>query len=171
MAVMKQFLCVAAIALLFGCQGGHPAIPDDEFVAFRASHPGMSEACLTDVRYGGFKKSRPDSPDCYAMLPAQRWSGLWQHGWEWSNFCPDPAKQCDWMSKRGTWLTFAQGASPKAMVPDGVHRMVFIGRRTKSPGNFGHLAGYDHLMVVERILSIETSAGAKDNQVADTPHK
>lgn len=143
------------IMVLLGCQQPKPAISDDEFTAFRESHPGMIQPCLDEVRYGGFIEWRPDDPDCYEMLPAQRWSGLWEHGWEWTNFCPKPAKTCDWMAERGTWLEFADDAQLDENLPDGVHRIEFVGRRTKVPGNFGHLANYRHLMIVDRIISLE----------------
>ena len=115
----------------------------------------MVQACLDKVRFGGFIEWRPDDPDCYKMLPAQRWSGLWEHGWEWTNFCPDPADTCDWMAKRGIWLDFADNVELEDNLPDGIHRIEFVGRRTKMPGNFGHTASYNHLMIVDQIISLE----------------
>ena len=152
---MKADFVLPVLLLLLGCQQPEPAISDEEFAAFQESHPGMVKACLDDVRYGGFLKWRPHEPDCYEMLPAQRWSGLWEHGWEWTNFCPEPAKTCDWMAERGIWLTFAEDVELDEEIPDGVHRIEFVGRRTKVPGNFGHMASYEHLMVVDRIISLE----------------
>jgi len=152
---MKAIFVVPVVSLLLGCQQPEPVISDDEFAAFRESHPGMVQVCLDEVRYGGFIPWRPDDPDCYEMLPAQHWSGLWEHGWEWTNFCPEPSRSCDWMAKRGTWLTFSDDVQIDANLPDGVHHIEFVGRRTKVPGNFGHTASYEHLMVVDRIISIE----------------
>jgi hypothetical protein len=151
---MKAHFIVAAHFMLLGCQGAEPVVSDAELSAFGESHPGMLQACLDEVRYGGFAKWRPDDPDCYEMLPPQRWSGLWEHGWEWTNFCPEPATTCDWMAERGTWLTFADNVKLEPKLPDGVHRIEFIGRRTKVPGNFGHTANYEHLMIVDRIISL-----------------
>jgi hypothetical protein len=152
---MKAPLILPIILVLVGCQQPEPVISDAEFAAFRESYPGMVQRCLDDVRYGGYEEWRPDDPDCYEMLPAQRWSGLWEHGWEWTNFCPEPAKTCDWMAERGTWLEFADGVQLEDNLPDGVYRIEFIGRRTKAPGNFGHTASYKHLMIVDRIISVE----------------
>lgn len=128
--------------------------------AFAAERPGITAKCLDDVRWG--RRDWGDAgedPDCFEMLPEQRWSGLWEDGWEWTNFCAEPAKQCDWMAKSGTWLTFAEGAYPKGEVPDGTYRIEFIGRRTKIPGQFGHDGAYEHLMVVDRLISIRTIPG------------
>lgn len=140
--------------LLVGCNQRKPAMSNADFQAFKAANPGMRQKCLNDVRYGGFKAWRPDDPDCFEMMPAQRWSGLWERGWEWTNFCPDPATECDWMAKRGTWLIFAKDAYRGPAQPDGLYRVEFVGRRTKVPGNFGHMNSYDHLMVVDRLISI-----------------
>ena len=120
----------------------------------------MTQRCLDDYRYGGFDAwaREPDEPACYEMLPDRRWTGLWETGWEWTNFCPDPAKDCDWMSKRGIWLRFAKGA-PK--VPDGLYRIEFVGRRTKVAGYHGHLNHYEHLMVVDHLISLGKILGEK----------
>ena len=152
---MPRRVSIAVAVLLIVCQDRKPAVSNAEFAAFKASHPGMTQACLDEVRYGGFVAWRPDDPDCYEMLAAQRWGGLWEHGWEWTNFCPDPAKQCDWMAERGTWLIFAESADPGQDLPEGVHRIEFVGRRTRVPGNFGHTNSYDHLMIVDRLISIQ----------------
>jgi hypothetical protein len=137
-------------------------VSDADYQAFKASNPGMTKECLNGYRYGGVTAWRPDDPACFAMTPAQHWSGLWQTGWEWSNFCPDPAKECDWMSKRGTWLIFAKEVSGLPdRLEDGVYRIDFVGRRTKMPGNFGHMGSYDHLMVVDRLVSIRKTPGQK----------
>ena len=148
------FVILVGLLLFVGCDQRKPSMSGADFAEFRASNPGMTERCLNENRFGGIAAWRPDDPNCFAMLPARPWSGLWEKGWEWTNFCPDPAKECDWMAKRGTWLIFAEGARPKADLPDGTYRIEFIGRRSKVPGNFGHTAAYEHLMVVDRVTSI-----------------
>ena len=145
------------VSVLFGCDEREPVLGEAEFAEFRESHPGMVGACLEEVRYGGYMQWRPNDPDCYELLPAQRWTGLWEHGWEWTNFCPEPAQSCNWMTNRGTWLIFADDVKSRSSLPDGVHRIALIGRRTKAPGNFGHTTSYEHLMVVDHIISLEPS--------------
>ena len=153
--LVKAIFVLPLLTPLLGCEQPQPAISDEEFIAFRESHPGMVQTCLDEVRFGGFIEWRPDDPDCYEMLPAQRWSGLWEHGWEWTNFCPDPADTCDWMAKRGIWLEFADNVELDDIPPDGIHRIEFVGRRTKVPGYFGHAASYEHLMIIDQIISLE----------------
>lgn len=34
-------------------------------------------------------------------------------------------------------------------------RVEFIGRRTVYPGTYGHLGGYDHYIIADRVISIE----------------
>jgi len=149
---MKAIFIVLMVSILFSCQQPEPVISDAEFIAFRKSHPGMVQRCLDEVRYGGYNEW---DPECYEMLPAQRWEGLWEHGWEWTNFCPEPARTCNWMAKRGTWLTFADNVVLEEDIPEGIHRIEFVGRRTKVPGNFGHTFASEHLMVVDRIIALE----------------
>jgi len=151
--VKAPFLTLIA-ALLFGCQNREPAITDADFEAYKASHPGMKKTCLDAVRYGGFGASNLDEAECYELMPAQRWSGVWEQGWEWSHFCADPVKKCEWMSHPQSWLTFAETADP-GQLPEGNYRIEFLGRRTKVPGYFGHLSVYEHLMVVDQVISVQ----------------
>ena len=160
---MRAVFCLCFLALtLSSCNHRKPAISDADYQAFKASYPGMTKQCLDAYRYGGLSAWRPDDPDCFQLTPAQRWSGLWETGWEWSDFCPDPAKECDWMAKRGTWLIFAKGAYREPRPPDeGVYRIDFVGRRTRLAGNFGHEAAYDYLMVVDRVIEVQKIPGQK----------
>lgn len=157
---MKRVLILALMAVVANCRD-HRAVNQDsrleaEIGEIRASHPGIKEACLDGIRAGKFGAFEwMDNADCFEMLRPQRWSGLWNSGWEWTNFCPEPAKDCPISSERGDiWLTFAKGAFHGPEVSDGVYRIDFVGRRTKVPGYFGHQAQYDHLMVVDRMVSM-----------------
>ena len=161
-------LFAIAIALLSGCEYREPGMTSAQIQQIAAEQPGMTQACLDELRWGGVNAWRPDDPDCYQMMPAQRWSGLWDHGWEWSNFCPSPTRQqCHWdessleEAPRGTWLTFAKSAHLLHQLPDGIPRIEFIGRRTELPGYFGNLGDYEHLMFVDRVISIRTIPGEK----------
>ena len=129
----------------------------------RAENPGMTKACLEVVRRTGFPPL-DDMPRCYGMLPAKRWAGLWNSGWEWTNFCPAPARECPIASEHGdVWLEFADKAYDGPDLPDGIYEIEFIGRRTAKAGSFGHLSQYDHAMVVDRVLSITL---VQDGEVA-----
>src|SRR3954466_15248641 len=114
-----------------GCHQRKSAVSDADFEAFRTGNPGMTQKCLDEYRYGGIRAWRPDDPDCYELLPDQRWSGVWVVGFEWTSFCPDPARTCTNDGERGAnWLTFEKGAYPGPERPDGTYRIEFIGRRT-----------------------------------------
>jgi hypothetical protein len=161
---VRALFFIAVAALLVGCHHRRPAVSDAEFKEFKAAYPGMTQRCLDAYHYGGIVAWRPNDPDCFEMMPPQRWSGLWETGSEWTNFCSDPATECDWMAKRGTWLVFAKGTHFLGSdQPDGTYRIEFIGRRTKVPGNFGHQAAYDHLMVVDRLISISKVPERRQN--------
>lgn len=165
--------CVAAIAvmlMLAGCDQGKPLSKEEAAKAraaearineIVAGNPGLKKSCVAkDVHGQAPFMWWADNPECYDMLPQQHWSGLWEDGWEWSNFCADPAKVCDWMDKPGTWLIFAKDSHHGPEL-DGTYRIEFIGRRTRSPGYFGHQAFYDHLIIADRMISIEKIPGQK----------
>ena len=170
---MKVLTAIAIGLLLVGCHQRKPPTSkedaalarakDAETEKIRAGNPGLKESCLAKLRanqLGAFEWI--DNPDCFQMLPDQRWSGLWNSGWEWTNFCPDPAKECDATADRGDiWLNFAKDAYHGPELPDGVYRIEFIGRRTRVSGHFGHQAQYDHLMVADRAISIQRIPGEK----------
>ena len=65
------------------------------------------------------------------------------------------------MSKRGISLTFAKDALDERDLPDGTYRIEFVGRRTKKPGSFGHQSAYEHLMIADRVISIQKIPGEK----------
>lgn len=125
MRAMRSALFLLAIgSLLVGCDHRKPAVSDADFKAFKASNPGMTEQCLNEYRYGGVTAWRPDDPECFEMMPAQRWSGVWFNGWEWSNFCAAPAKECPIESEHGDiWLEFAKGAYSGPDLLDSLYRI------------------------------------------------
>ena len=140
---------------LVGCHQRKPAVSDADFEAFRLGNPGMTQKCRDDYRYGGIAAANPDDPACFEMTAPQQWSGIWVHGFEWTNFCPDPAKACPIYGAPGVnWLTGVGRAPLKMQVPDGSYHLQFIGRRTKSPGHFGHLSQYDNWIVVDKVISL-----------------
>src|SRR6476620_5835107 len=57
---------------------------------------GKGIPCSYEEVINGVKgiASKPTSI-CYKMLPQQRWRGLWVSGHEYSIFCSDPARTCD----------------------------------------------------------------------------
>ena len=157
---MTRIILVMAMILIASCSGERretrqPKVSDAQMRDFRAARPELSQRCLDEVRYGGFEAWEPDDPDCYEMTSTQRWSGLWARGFEWSNFCPDPAKTCPIYGEPGvSSLRFADGVLPAGERPDGLYRIEFVGRRTKVPGHFGHLDQYDHLMIVDKLIAL-----------------
>ena len=165
-ARMKLFLLIAVTQLLVGCHrnGGYnreAALADAYLQQLQAQHPGMTDACVQKIRSGEIGLTGwIDNPDCFEMLPDQRWSGRWDTGWEWTIFCPDSAKNCG-AANGGTWMTGGKGVHLPRDFAWGVYHVEFIGRRTKVPGYFGHLDQYAHMMVVDRFISIQKIPGQK----------
>jgi hypothetical protein len=164
---MKRFIVLVLTGCILSCHGPRAKTAEEKALdakmeETRQGNPGLKQECLDKERSGQIgAMAWVNNPDCFEMMPDQRWSGLLEIGWEWSDFCPDPAKKCDWMSERGIWMTFAKGAYQGPELPDGTYRIEFVGRRTKVPGNFGHQGGYEHLMVADRVISIQKIPGEK----------
>ena len=159
---------MALLAFVSNCRD-HRAVNHDprleaQVAEIRAAHPGITETCLNGIRAGDFGAFEwMDNPDCFEMLPPQRWSGLWNSGWKWTNFCPAPAKECPGSAEAGDiWMEFGDGAYKGPEIEDGLYAVEFIGRRTKVPGYFGHMAQYDHLMVVDRLVSLRKMPKKKE---------
>ena len=111
---------------------------------------------------GGDDACRPGY-DCADLAPAERMRGVWVTGFERSAFVPnataapaygDPAPD-------RIWLDFADGSPPDPALRAELDKMgttaavalEFIGRRSRGPGNFGHMGGAREMVRVERIIS------------------
>lgn len=152
---MKRVWPIVTSAMVASCNVQEPAFSDAEMVQLRAQYPGMTKGCFEQMRRTGFPPSTDDPEECFRMTPAKRWTGLWNAGWEWSNFCPAPAEHCPIAADHGDiWLEFKPGAHEGPELRDGLYAIEFIGRRTAQSGSFGHLNQYDHLMAVDRVISI-----------------
>ena len=156
---MRCVFLVGVALLLVGCKDGSRGTEDvtlvNVLIPGTDQQDSMNEvACTEKVLAGKFDES--SNGDCFELTPAQRWTGLWNGGYEWSWFCPAPAGECPITSDQGAkiWLHFTEAAYPKPAPSDGLYRIEFIGRRTAAPGSFGHLDQYDHLVFVERLISI-----------------
>ena len=162
---MRGGLACALMVLIAGCEEQKPHISDAEMQEIRTANPDLSEACLQKIRMQGIEAwpSPLERSDCIRMTQARRWSGLLELGWEWSNFCPAPARDCPISAETGDiWLEFAEGAHAGPEIEDGLYEIEFIGRRSVAPGGHGHLSQYDYLMIVDQVISIEKAPEAAE---------
>ena len=168
-SVVRVFSVIAIVLLIIGCDQRKTAASKEDARAeaylreIQRAHPGMTDACVARMRRNeaAIGESLND-PDCYEMGPKDGWRGLWNNGWEWSNFCENPAKKCPIASDHGDiWLIFAKGAYRGPELADGVYRVEFWGRRTALPGSFGHEGQYDYLMIADEVFSIKKIPGEK----------
>jgi hypothetical protein len=150
-----MILILAGLALV-GCDQRKPALSDEEFNMFRAENPGMKKQCLDSVYYGGFQAWDPFNTECFEWTAPRVWRGVWNIGFEWSNFCPDPAATCaPWFEGDEMWLRWADGSGRESVAhANGTYRIEFVGRQTKVRGHFGHLNQYPHMMMIVRLISI-----------------
>lgn len=162
---MRLIIFVTAAVLIAGCHHRKPAFSDAEMQQIRVDNPGMTNECLEQLKYGGMAAWRPDDPECFEMMPAQRWRGLYKVGFEWANFCPEPAGSCAAFFMHGeNWTVWAKGADPRSSGRlDGLYQIEFVGRRTKVAGHFGHLGQYPHMILIDKLISIK-EIGAPPNE-------
>jgi len=128
-------------------------ISEADYQDIVAGRPGLTDECKRELRETG--TFSPFDGRCYQTLPPRRWTGIWNAGWEWSNFCAAPARQCGVSARNGEMaLQFADGAYPKGDDLDGTFEIAFIGRQTKHADGYGHLGQYQHMIMVDRLLAI-----------------
>lgn len=122
----------------------------------RKDLPGLTALCIKRLRAFGLKGLDVPVDECFEMTRPQRWSGLWRAAFEGSRFCEDqPNKSATECSDKsvGSRIWFDPN---RPYETDGrLYRVEFIGRRTVRPGNFGHMGGSEHEMVVDRMISIK----------------
>ena len=104
-----------------------------------------------------------DEEHCVDFGAPQRMRGHWITGFEVSSFWAEGEQGADGPGRPLTWLTFAAASPPDPALFDRrdraggpvAIRIEFIGRRARRPGHYGHLGGYEHLVIVDRIISTE----------------
>lgn len=116
--------------------------------------PGMTDACLDKVKWGGIEAMPPETDKCFKMLPAMHWRGLWRDQFEGQLFCPSPATRCPALSQR-EWTDIHYESRPAGVEKDplgAVYSVEFIGRRT-AQGTPMRAYGYQQEMIVDRWIS------------------
>lgn len=119
--------------------------------------PGRPFPCARQESDEGFEIIRSVPTDqCVKMLPAQQYQGFWRNEFEGSRLCLAPASECSFYSEgEKIWLTFAEGAAAYEPADfGGLYEIEIMGRRTSYKGPYGHLAGSDHELIVDRVISI-----------------
>ena len=152
---MRRALAILFL-LLVSCDRRIPELSEEVLREIHAESPGMTEACLDKLRWGGVA-ALPETDQCYRMDPIKRWRGFWASGFEVSRFCPEPATTCsDDLEGRDIWLSFGKDVSAprdsSREIP-GVYVLEFDGRITPDAGHFGHLGCCDYEIIVDRLIS------------------
>ena len=153
MKLLATYLCVV---LLAGCNQQKPKFTEEQMEAIHADAPGMTDACLEKLRWGGVEAMPERSDQCYTFEKPRKWKGVWLNQFEGSTFCP-AGSQCshelaDYPQQ--IWLEFASPRPDKAEV-GAVYEVEFIGRRSIGKGNFGHMGVSENDIIVDRIISMK----------------
>lgn len=157
-----------AVIILLGLALGFekPIVSEETLLKIKSVLPGITEDCLDKIRWGGIDAMPNGTDKCFVMTDPKRWRGIAHFEFEQSRFCADAVDRCP---QEGTapmiWLRFSPSAEANVKIPlrpgypdFGTFRIEFIGRRTISPGGFGHMGAYEHEMIVDRIISVEPMA-------------
>ena len=149
---MRAFLAAISLLLCCGCQQRQAKMSEEDIKRIVAGLPGITDACIDKLRYGGIQAMPNETDQCFEMMPQRRWTGLWRNAFEESIFCADEpervAAECP-TGPGGTWLEPEGGTMPD----QALYRLEFIGRRTAQPAHFGHMGMNDHEIVVDRMIS------------------
>lgn len=149
-------LCLLGAACGRGEKHRAPKFSDAEMRNFQADMPGMTNACLETLKWGGIEALPNRLNECFKFDRPRRWEGIWWHSMENSTFCPAPARDCPEDPERELWLDFS-GAKPPAAVypPGGTFAVEFIGRRNVGGGAFGHFGMFRNQVIVDRLISLK----------------
>ena len=128
-----------------------------------AADPSMSKVCLSLIKFGGIEAMPLEVEQCYPMMPARRWEGLWFDAFEAQRFCPAPSRDCSYKTAGDEiWIEFKPGTRPfKRSLTGKTYAISFIGRRTLAAGHHGHLGMSRHAIVVDRLISVSSWAPAE----------
>lgn len=143
---------------IVGCHHAVPKLTEAAVERLRNELPGVTEECLSKMRFGGVEAIPKRVDQCFKMTPAQRWRGLWRDDFEGQQFCPAPARQCSFDSPDDRiWLTFGTDVHHLHKTDEGsLYTIDFVGRRTLLRGLHGHMGVFQHEIVVDKLISIRS---------------
>ena len=152
----KLIAVACACVLVAGCDQRQPKVTDAQVQKLKAAMPGITDACLDKVRWGGIEAMPSEIDKCFKMEPQRRWSGLYVTGFEWSRFCPAPARECSDESP-GQYIMLDDSAAPALPAYAGeesppLYTIEFVGRKTVFPIDAPNMPIYE--IVVDRMISM-----------------
>lgn len=127
---------------------------------------GVFGACMKKGTYKGHEtlESIPDE-QCYRFNPPERIEGVWIDEFEGVRLLTTAQYDAGIrdVEDDSTWLDVKPadqrpGTGPPDYTPR-VFRIVFIGRRSTYPGEYGHGGMSRHLVLLDRMISIEEITG------------
>jgi hypothetical protein len=145
---MRRFLPILMLAACSGSAGNQ--------IANGAASPASPPDRCTDIL---------NYEHCVEFGAAERMRGTWITAFEISSFWAEGEQGADGPGRPQTWLTFAAASPPDPALEARLARMddasaaavriEFIGRRARRPGHYGHMGSYEHLVIVDRIISAQ----------------
>lgn len=156
---MRFAAVIFAGLLIGGCQEPQPpeSLDPEQYSAaqIRKALPGIADACIARLQVDDTRSVPADQ--CFEMQEPRRFRGLWRNEFEGSRFCPEPARECGHDTPGDEiWLTFSEDL-PQSKLDDfgGLYELDLVGRRTLHQGRHGHFGLYDHVLIVDRVISMK----------------
>lgn len=142
------------------CSRPIPRVTEYVLQRIKLDYPGMTEDCLEKIKFGGFEAIPKRTDQCFVMTKPQIWQGLWLDAFESQRFCPTPTNACNYHGdKSSIWITFAGHNRPNGGRMTGqTFAIEFVGRRTLSAGQHGHMGTSRFEIIVDRLISLKPLA-------------
>jgi hypothetical protein len=155
---VKRVACYLFAILLAGCHQPKPKLSEEKIRAIRALAPGMTNACVEKLRWGGIDALPTRSDQCFKFERPKIWKGRWVNEFEGSIFCaagsPCPDRRSSYDEQ--TWLEFSpDNPVQDKFKPGGVYDIEFVGRRSIGAGMFGHFGVFRNDMIVDHLISMK----------------
>lgn len=171
---MVRALLLTPVLILAGCSSErHGTSPErylsswDRFVARSGLEGVLGYPCARkETDDHGTVLTRIPDDQCYRFNAPERVEGVWIDEFEGQRLLSQAQFDAGIRRVEGdeTWLEVEWADYPPRPENDvegapRTFRIVFIGRRSTYPGAYGHLGGSRHLVLVDRIISLEEIKG------------
>jgi hypothetical protein len=168
-----RMLLLASLLILSGCSlSSRDPAPEsyrsawDRFVVGWRLEGIFGYACTREEIHSGVKVlAAIPSEQCYRFNPPERIEGVWIDEFEGVRLLTNAQYDAGirYIEDDSTWLEVKPadqrpGTGPPDYTPR-VFRIVFIGRRSTYPGEYGHFGMSRHLVLLDRMISIEEITG------------
>lgn len=162
---MMRALLLLSLLILPGCSSDRPtpaaayAKWTDRLIVSLGLEYSVGTSCWEKVGEGDESGVRFIGEEkCFRFDPPERIKGVWMREYEGSSLLTQAQYDAGlrFIRDDDTWLEpFAADRPPVDEKDVRAYRVEFIGRRSSYPGAYGHMGGSRHIVLLDRMISIE----------------